>query len=107
MPDHGNRRAREAMLWQALKGSLSSAFRKVLFFSYMPSAEPKVTGKQKAEGNAHLAWPVAALHLHLLYPPHPALLVSSGWLQKGEHHQEQSLEPQLHSLVGARLRETM
>lgn len=71
MADREQARERsDAMAW-ALKGSLSSALGKGLVFSYMPSAEPKVTGKQKAEGNAHLAWPVAALRLHLLYPPHP------------------------------------
>lgn len=84
MADREQARERsDAMAW-ALKGSLSSTLRKGLVFSYMPSAEPKVTGKQKAGRDAHLAWPVAACtSASSILPTHPP---GQLWMvTKGEH----------------------
>lgn len=79
MADREQARERSNARARALKGSLNSMLGKGLVFSYMPSAELKVTGKQKAGGDAHLAWLAAALHPHLLCPPSPpTFLVNMG-----------------------------
>lgn len=86
MADREQARERsDAMAW-ALKGSLSSTLRKGLVFSYMPSAEPKVTGKQKAGGGGVLTLPgqlLPCISTSSIFPTHPP---GQLWMvTEGEH----------------------
>ena len=96
MADREQARERSDATTRTLKGSLSSALGKGLVFSYMLSTELKVTGKQKARGEAHLARPAAALHLHLCRPLHPPTLLINQVDAEEEASTQSGAHTQLH-----------